>query len=230
MVNSFGPALNWAPEARFSTPTDYSNHETYPVDFTIAQNALVPGPNFASPWISSVQDFSLDSGTAQVASVPNADIYWQPPRYCIREYLSALDLEARIINFLDTHLTSRQVKITGIRTSALQDLQTGKGIRIVQWQEGTDIEAMALFEADDAQFCNVLIHHGEGTTFQNDGSRWRNPRICWSVRDFDILKQLHKSLIQALGRRNVPADDLERRLANANATPEYFQLYPIWLT
>ena len=87
---------------------------------------------------------------------------------------------------------------------------------MVQWQEGVDTEATAIFQVEEAKYCNSLIHYGEGTTFQPDGSRWRNRRVKWSVRNFEYLKALFAILMPAVGKQQWPDDDLETRLFNNN--------------
>ena len=78
---------------------------------------------------------------------------------------------------------------------------------------------MALFKVEEAKYCNTLIYYGEGTTFQPDGTRWRNRRIKWRVRDFERLKALYVVLVPAFSQQQVPDGDLERRLFN-NSVPE----------
>ena len=87
---------------------------------------------------------------------------------------------------------------------------------MVQWQEGVDTEAIAIFQVEEAKYCNSLIHYGEGTTFQPDGSRWRNRRVKWSVRNFESLKALFVALMPAVGKQRWPDNDLDTRLFSKN--------------
>ena len=194
----------------------YSTPETYGLTSTTAQNLPVSVPAFPaniSSWNSQLDNFPIASGNDQLMSTQDTTSVWHPQSASFRDSLLTFNLVTPIIDFLNPYLSSRKQTISGLRASTIPVLQTGKPLPVVQWQEGTELEAVALFEVEEAKYCNALIHYGEGTTFQPDGRRWRQPRIKWSVRDFQRLKTLYVILVQAVGRQQVPEDDLERRLS-----------------
>jgi len=173
------------------------------------------------PWQPEFSNF-IAGGHEQIIST--TECVWSPHSSRIRDLLLAhasqnSDIIDPIVAFLGRYFASRKHLISGLRASTIAILQSGIMLPLMQWQEGGDTEAMALFNVEESRHCNSLIHYGEGTTFQPDGSRWRNPRIKWRVRDFERLKALFSTLVPAVGRQKVPDDYLERRLFN-NTLPE----------
>lgn len=177
-----------------------------------------------TPWHPELGGNFLAGGHEQIMSTTSTELVWPPHSSRIRDLLLAhssqsSDIIDPIVAFLGRYFASRKHLISGLRASTVAILQSGIMLPLMQWQEGGDTEAMALFSVEESKHCNSLMHYGEGTTFQPDGSRWRNPRIKWRVRDFEHLKALFGILVPAVGMRQVPDDFLERRLFN-NSVPE----------
>jgi len=215
---------SWTQPAEVVQPNRYSNatHNTYDFRSTVENMTGVVQNNLdtESPWSPEVDNF-LATGQEQTVVTSTAETAWAPRSSGIRNLLvtfttESLDIVNLITRSLVRYFASRKRQITGLRASTLTVFQTGNTLPVVQWQEGGDTEAMALFNVEEENFCNFLIHYGEGTTFQPDTTRWRNPRVKWRVRDFENLKTLFVPLMPAVGRQQVPEDYLERRLFNNN--------------
>lgn len=216
---ALGQGLNWAHATGVLQPNRFPNTTHNEYGLTSAHTLPPLSPNNADtviPWNPQIENF--------VPPEPDGIISIQETSYCprsskLRDDLLAfatpsLDVVNSIMIFLEPLFASVKHSISGIRASKICVLQTGDVLPMVQWQEGADREAIALFEVEQAKFCNSLIHYGDGTTFQPDGTRWRNCRIKWRVRDFERLRALLVILWPAVGRQQVPEDDLERRLFN----------------
>jgi len=127
-----------------------------------------------------------------------------------------LEIVAPINDFLDEYFGSRKNAIIGLRASSIPASPNDHiFLPVVQWQEGVETEATAIFHVEEAKICNVLIHYGDGTTFQPDGNRWRNRRVKWTVRNFERLKALFVALMPAVGKQRWQDDGLETRLFNS---------------
>ena len=196
----------------------YSNATNTRYGLTSAENLpSASSPNnlatVAFSWNPDIDNY-LASRHDQIVTTETTETVWCPCSSRIREILltfstSNLDIVSPINDFLDQYFSSRKNAIIGLRASSIPASPNSHVfLPVVQWQEGVETEATAIFDVEESRICNALIHYGEGTTFQPDGTRWRNRRVTWTVRNVDRLKALFVALMPAVGKQQWQEDNL----------------------
>lgn len=111
---------------------------------------------------------------------------------------------------LDRDFSSIADSITGFRVGQISLPPGDKSCPVVQWKEGHDREAMALFSVEAEKLCSCLIHYGEGRTWR-PGIRWRRSWLKWTVTDFEALSDLFAIATRALGLWRWPETEMKTR-------------------
>ena len=212
--------MNWPLLADLTAPTEYLGppHPNFPLSSI--------GPQPAYPNNSSSGTSVSQGNTANSSAAPSENPFVSQPldsghhpdlayiKYIVANYISDRQQTATpIVAFLDRKFTSCTAAITGFRAGQIPTTDANDPYYpVVQWQEGREMEVMALFRIEEGNSFNTLLHYGEGITYQRDGRRWRRSTLEWQVSSLDHLGKLLTLAHQALGIHHWPEEELRRRL------------------
>jgi hypothetical protein len=93
---------------------------------------------------------------------------------------------ANVINLTLRRIQSTSAAMRGFVASVFYPFRReNESWSIVQWTEGEEVEALAIFEVDvRTNVCNWIIHRG----IRESG--WKEASIVWTVKDISRLKSL----------------------------------------
>jgi hypothetical protein len=106
------------------------------------------------------------------------------------------------------YLKSKEVQITGLRTTVFYRLNDDWPIPVIEWTEN-DREVLALFTVDEESgVCSSLVHYGSGRLDSTSAQRWENSAVTWGAVDTDHLKTLFSAAQSLLGVLEWSVDDI----------------------
>ena len=124
------------------------------------------------------------------------------------------DVGRQIVNFLQKRFEATGAQVTAFRANIIYPIEEeGLAWPVVEWKEGVDTEALALFYIDEESpsgVCSWLIHHGQGIVDHSDNGtkRWKQATISWNVADMDHLKSLFRAAQNLWGVLGWSTDDI----------------------
>lgn len=134
------------------------------------------------PWVRTIQLFHLqvlkDSGSSFETISQGKSALDRPIVHWLQRYM---DIEDRL-------LTKWHV------STIYSPTENHCSWPVVQWTENGDTQVIAIFQIDDDQCTNCLMHTG-----QIENGTWKTSALSWEVVDIDDLHTLVAAIVQMYG-------------------------------
>ena len=100
------------------------------------------------------------------------------------------ELASPIADHLHRHIASGPIQ--GIRVALIRPVTHGYDPwPLVTWTEGNDVDVMAIFKVrSPLEPASFLMHYGVGRCWREDGKRWKQSHIAWTVVDMGHMAEL----------------------------------------
>lgn len=146
---------------------------------------------------------------------------------------SAPEIARRVMSALTSHWSTYNPQITRFRASIIHSLSNfAYFCPIVEWVEEGGIEAVAIFNIENASCYSWLAHYGQrncGDHCEHDGQRWGKTWVQWSIESMARLRTLFEAAQNLAGVLQWSTKDIVRLYCGVepekgDSEEEYVQL------